>query len=124
MLFRSTQGLAAADLDEAEELAQMLASDEEIDIHLLVPASMRAADLSRAIDRYRIFQPHKLLFTRLDETEQFGALINESARTALPVSFLTFGQVIPDDIEPATKERISALVRQGSPEQMRKGAAA
>jgi flagellar biosynthesis protein FlhF len=123
-IFIDTPGLAAAEMDEGEELARLFSSQPEADIHLVVPASMRAADLSRVVDRYRIFQPHKLLFTRLDETGQFGPLLNESVRCSLPISFLTSGQEIPDDIEPATKEKLSALVRLGIAELMSKGAAA
>ena len=54
--------------------------------------------------------PAKLLFTRLDETDSFGALVSESARRDLPISFLATGQQIPDDLEPATSERLAQLV--------------
>ena len=54
--------------------------------------------------------PAKLLFTRIDETTEYGALVNEAARRGLPISFLTTGQKIPDDLEPATKRRLTALV--------------
>jgi len=51
-----------------------------------------------------------LLFTRIDETEGYRALVTEAARRQLPISFLTAGQSIPDDIEPATRRRVAALV--------------
>ena len=63
--------------------------------------------MTRVIDRYEIFQPKKLLFTRLDETDRYGALVSEAARRSLPISFLATGQQIPDDLEPATKESIA-----------------
>jgi flagellar biosynthesis protein FlhF len=63
------------------------------------------------IDRYEIFQPKKLLFTRLDETDRLGALVSEASRRSLPISFLATGQQIPDDLEPATKELIAEKVR-------------
>jgi flagellar biosynthesis protein FlhF len=58
------------------------------------------------VDRYSIFGPAKLLFTRLDETSSYGVILNESVRTGLPVSFLGTGPGIPDDLEPATQDRI------------------
>ncbi|MEQ1886166.1 MAG: hypothetical protein ABL967_13965 [Bryobacteraceae bacterium] len=123
-VFIDTPGLAAAEMEEGAELAQFLAGHPEIDIHLVLPASMRAADLAAVIDRYQVFQPHKLLFTRMDEASQFGPLINESARVNLPISFLTSGQQIPDDIEAATNARIRDLVLSGTSGLLRKGAAA
>jgi flagellar biosynthesis protein FlhF len=75
-----------------------------------------------------MFQPSKLLFTRLDETSRFGALVSESARRQWPISFLTSGQQIPDDLEEATTERLTTLVlgeeSQPAPALQRMGAAA
>ena len=71
---------------------------------------MKPADLARVIERYEIFQPKKLLFTRIDETSSYGAIVSEAARHGLPVSFLATGQQIPDDLEPATKVRLAELV--------------
>lgn len=112
-IFIDTPGYASAEMAEAgdaRELAALLAAHPEIDTHLVLAASMRPADLERAADRYEIFSPRKLIFTRLDETESFGAPINESARRSLPISFLSAGQSIPDDLEPATKDRLAARV--------------
>jgi flagellar biosynthesis protein FlhF len=114
-VFIDTPGLAAGEMEDGAELAEMLASHPEIDTHLVLSASMKPADLSRVIDRYEIFQPKKLLFTRLDETDRLGALVNEAARRSLPISFLSTGQQIPDDLEAATKEFIADKVRGSHP---------
>lgn len=79
-------------------------------MHLVLPASMRTGDLKRAAEQYEVFQPSKLLFTRLDETETFGPILNQSIRMGKPVSFLSCGQRIPEDLEPATEELILDLV--------------
>ena len=106
-----TPGLAASEMEDGADLARLLASHPEVDTHLVLSASMKPADLSRVIDRYEIFQPKKLLFTRLDETDRYGALVSEAARRSLPISFLATGQQIPDDLEPASKEFIADKVR-------------
>jgi flagellar biosynthesis protein FlhF len=110
-VFIDTPGLSACEMEDGADLARLIATHPEIDTHLVLPASMKPADLSRVIDRYEIFQPKKLLFTRLDETDRLGALVSEAARRSLPISFLTTGQQIPDDLEPATKEFIADKVR-------------
>ena len=109
-------------MEDGADLARFLASHPEIDTHLVLPASMKPSDLARTIDRYKFFQPAKLLFTRLDETDRYGALVSESARRSLPISFLSTGQQIPDDLEPATQARLVELVF-GAPER-RMGTAA
>jgi flagellar biosynthesis protein FlhF len=106
-VFIDTPGLAAGEMEDGADLALLIASHPEIDTHLVLSASMKPADLARVIDRYEIFQPKKLLFTRLDETDRLGALVSEAARRSLPISFLATGQQIPDDLEPASKELIA-----------------
>jgi flagellar biosynthesis protein FlhF len=114
-----TPGLAGGEMEDGADLARLMAAHPEIDTHLVLAASMKPADLSRVIDRYEIFQPKKLLFTRLDETDRYGALVNEAARRSLPISFLGTGQQIPDDLEPATKEFIADKVRGGFQKELR-----
>jgi flagellar biosynthesis protein FlhF len=110
-VFIDTPGLAANEMEDGADLARLIASHPEIDTHLVLSASMKTSDLARVIDRYAIFQPKKLLFTRLDETDRYGALVSEAARRSLPISFLATGQQIPDDLEPASKELIADRVR-------------
>jgi flagellar biosynthesis protein FlhF len=110
LILIDTPGYAPADMDAAAELASFLKSRADIDTHLVLTASMRSADLSRVVDRYEIFGPRKLIFTRLDETESFGPIWSEAVRSGKPVSFLTAGQRVPEDLEEAAPERIVDLV--------------
>jgi flagellar biosynthesis protein FlhF len=92
------------------ELAPFLRSREDIDIHLVLSASTKPRDLGRIVDRYLDFGPRKLLFTKLDETLSLGPLLNEAVRTRLPLSFLSAGQRIPEDLRPATREELADLI--------------
>ncbi|HTW66147.1 MAG TPA: hypothetical protein VME17_16090 [Bryobacteraceae bacterium] len=99
-----TPGLARNEMEIAEDWAEALAAHPGIDTHLVLPASMRTADLKRVAGLYGIFQPHKLLFTRLDETETFGPLLSLSVRMQKPISFFSSGQRIPEDLTPAAAD--------------------
>lgn len=105
-----TPGYGAGEMEEAEELAQWLAARSDIDCHLVLTASMRSADLWRVAERFERFRPHKLLFTRLDETETYGPLWSLALRLAKPVSFLCAGQRIPEDLEAASGKRLVELL--------------
>ena len=110
LILIDTQGYAASEMGEAAELAHFLSHETHVEVHLTAPASMRSADLSRTIDRFEIFAPSRLIFTRIDETSSLGAIVSESARTGKPLSFLGTGQQIPEDIEPATAGRLLETV--------------
>jgi len=105
-----TPGFSASEEDSCRALANELVSRDSIQTHLALPCSMRAADLRRVCDFYAPFQAQRMIFTRLDETRAYGIILNESARTDTPVSFLTTGQLIPDDIEVADGRRIARLL--------------
>jgi len=109
-----TAGYSAALLQElGGDLAQFLSRRQDIDTHLVLTASTRIEDLYKVAALYDDFCPAKLLFTRADETSSLAAVFCVAARRGSPVSFLCAGQSVPEDLEPATKERIvESLVRQ------------
>src|SRR5579871_4817846 len=113
LILIDTPGLSPSEMEDAGDLAQRIAHHPEIDTHLVLSASMKPSDMTRIADGYAIFAPKKLLFTRIDETERYGALLSEAARRALPISFLSNGQRIPDDLEPAAKEQLSIMILGG-----------
>jgi flagellar biosynthesis protein FlhF len=110
-----TPGLANGEMDGFEEMAHFLSSYSGMDTHLVLPASMRTADLRRVAQRYEIFGPRKLLFTRLDETETFGPILSQSVRMGKPISYLSGGQRIPEDLEAATLDGILDLILKAEP---------
>lgn len=110
LILIDTPGLGAGDLEIASGLARFLAGRADIDTHLVLPASMKAADMARAGASYEAFAPKKLLFTKLDETGTFGPILSQAARTGKRLSFFTWGQRVPEDIEAATRRRLSGMV--------------
>jgi flagellar biosynthesis protein FlhF len=115
LIFIDTPGYGFGDMDHAAPLARFLTSRSDIDTQLVLPSSMKAADLTRVVDSYECFRPQRLLFTKLDETGSFGPIFNEAARTQKPLSFFGTGQRIPEDLETASRSRVSALTLTGHP---------
>jgi len=115
LILIDTPGLANSEMDGFEELAHFLSSYPGMDTHLVLPASMRTADLRRVAQRYEMFGPRKLLFTRLDETETFGPILSQSVRMGKPISYLSRGQRIPEDLEAATLDGILDLILKAAP---------
>jgi flagellar biosynthesis protein FlhF len=108
-----TPGLSAGDMDQAEDLARFFRLRKDIDIHLVLMASTKSADIQRAVQRFEMFHPGKLLFTKLDETGSYGPLLSTAAATGKPLSFWTTGQQVPEDLEPASREKMIALLMEG-----------
>lgn len=113
LILIDTPGLSNTELEDYGEWIQFFSSREDIEKHLVLSASMKNADLSSVVDRYRMFGPDRLLFTKLDETTTLGAIWSEAVRTGLPLSYWTSGQKIPEDLEEASKiELPDAILKQ------------
>ena len=66
------------------------------------------------INNFGLVPIHRILFTKLDETKNYGLLLNLSINSGgIPVSYLSVGQTVPDDLEPADRNTIARLVVKG-----------
>ena len=102
-----TPGYGSAELEEAADLKGFLSRNPHVEAQLVLPATLRPSALSSALAHFGIFRPSKLLLTHLDDTDTPGAALDAALRSGLPLSFLANGQQIPDDLEQASKERLT-----------------
>ncbi|MEN9827306.1 MAG: hypothetical protein RI953_3051, partial [Pseudomonadota bacterium] len=77
-----------------------------VHFHMVLSASMKQRDLDETLKAFRLVNPQSLIFTKLDESWSFGEILNTNITSKIPVSFFTTGQKVPEDLEPATKERV------------------
>lgn len=97
-----TPGYGAREMEEAVELKSFLGRNPHVEVHLVVPATLRPTSAVSVLRRFAILRPSKILFTHADEVEAPGAILESAIRSELPVSFVATGQQIPDDIEEAS----------------------
>jgi flagellar biosynthesis protein FlhF len=78
------------------------AMDDSVDkeVFLVLSATTKYRDLVHIADAYKAITEYKLIFTKLDETSALGNLYNLHLYTGAPMSYVTCGQNVPDDIAP------------------------
>lgn len=119
LILIDTPGFGRHELSEARDIARFLSTHPGIDVHLVLPLSMRSADIRTMTQAYEVFRPAKVLYTRTDEMETYGSILNIAAATGKPVSFLSSGQQIPEDLEPAKREKLIGLIlKKSAPEEL------
>ena len=69
------------------------------EVYLVLSATTKYRDLISIADAYREMTDYKLIFTKLDETTTLGNLLNLRLYTGAELSYVTYGQNVPDDIE-------------------------
>ncbi len=106
LIFIDTPGYAAADKEEMERAVAFFRSHEEIEVQLVLPATLRTSALRKFVARFAAFQPSKIVYTHLDEVDTLGPVVENTIAAGLPISFLADGQSIPQDLHEATKDRL------------------
>ena len=71
----------------------------EKEVFLVLSATTKYSDLISIVDAYSAMTDYKLIFTKLDETDTLGNLLNIKLYTGADLSYVTCGQNVPDDIE-------------------------
>lgn len=94
-------------IQELESLFRDIAIDE---IALVMSMTSSVRTLEAIAERFKVARPTSMILTKLDEAPVMGSLLTLSQKVKLPIQYLTTGQDVPDDIEPANAARISRLV--------------
>lgn len=110
IILLDTAGQSHLDMDRMKELAGLLAGGEEIRTHLVLSATAKREDMKEAAENFATLSPASYVFTKVDETRTRGGLIDQLMDVNLPISFVTNGQRVPEDIMNATRKRILQLV--------------
>ncbi|MCX8117513.1 MAG: hypothetical protein N3G78_06260 [Desulfobacterota bacterium] len=110
LLLIDTAGRSPKSPEAMEELKDFMTAHPKIENHLLLSATMKETDLAWIVDRFRVIPIASYIFTKLDETTHYIPLFNQLMRYKRPLSYLTHGQNVPEDIEQATKSRVAHMV--------------
>jgi len=113
LILIDTPGRSQRDLKRIKEIESFLLELPQVEVHLLISAVTRDRDVRDIIDAFLPLGVDYLIFTKLDESSCFGALVNAAVRSERPISYFTTGQDAAGDIEVATVERIASLLLRG-----------
>ncbi|HBY60439.1 MAG TPA: hypothetical protein DEH78_11490 [Solibacterales bacterium] len=104
-----TPGYSPSEMDEAELLSRCFACIPNLEVHLVLTATSKTSDLTRAMDRFGIFTPNQLVLTRIDETTSYGSALSAAMRSGIPVGHLSAGPGVPEDLRPVTVFDLAGL---------------
>jgi flagellar biosynthesis protein FlhF len=106
LILVDTAGRSHKDKYQLMELKTLIKSSIDYEVYLVISATTKFSDCIEIIKNYSFLDDYKLLFTKLDETSAFGVILNVAYITKKPISYITTGQSVPDDIEIADNGKI------------------
>lgn len=100
LLLVDTAGHSPHDRERMARLRELCRSlPDGAEVMLVLPATLRQADLAEMVATYRQLPIGSVCITKLDETRRRGPLVNAPCWLGRPLRFVTTGQSVPDDIE-------------------------
>ncbi len=110
-----TAGRSPADAVRVHELKGFCRAAAGIQVCLALGANAGRAEFSAVVERFSLLPIEHAVLTKFDECAAAGRLYGCLRRHRLPVRWITTGQEVPADIQPASAQAIAARVVAGSP---------
>lgn len=119
MIFVDTAGRSHKNTEQRDEIIEMISNvrnsdiDADIVIFLVMSVTTKYRDMVNICDAYKSLNSYRLLFTKLDETDSVGNILNIKLYTGAPISYITCGQNVPDDIESVDVQKLAKSILGG-----------
>jgi flagellar biosynthesis protein FlhF len=110
LVLMDTAGRSPRDEIKIQELKSMLGEAEPDDVHLVLSSTAGAKSLVGTTERFAEVGTTAILLTKLDEANSLGHLVSLVRECRLPISYLTDGQNVPDDIQVAERRRLAYML--------------
>lgn len=107
IIFVDTAGRSHKNNEQLEELSLLLKHMNNCTKYLVLSMTTKFSDLKNIINIYSKISDYNIIFTKADETVTKGVILNICYLTGKPVSYITDGQNVPDDIEILKPEDIA-----------------
>ena len=110
LILLDTAGRSPKDEVRIQELKAFLNEAGADEVHLVLSSVSAAAHLEQTAERFSVVGATALLLTKLDEASGLGNVLSVLRSSGLPLSYLTDGQNVPDDIEVADAHGLARLI--------------
>jgi flagellar biosynthesis protein FlhF len=104
-----TAGRSHKNRDHLVELNQFIEAAAPDEVHLVLASTTNYKAATDMIEKFSAIPIKKIIFTKLDEAVNFGLVISVMAKVDKAFSYVTFGQSVPDDIQPADANKLAGM---------------
>lgn len=113
LILMDTAGRNYRNPSYVEDISHYLTSQIPSETYLVLSLTSKYKDNATIIKRFSTVNIDKIIYTKADETETFGAILNIAYYYPMQLSFITNGQTVPDDFILANPERLSEMILGG-----------
>lgn len=108
-----TPGTGLNDLSHFERTKDMFADRDGLEMSLLLSLASSRENLFDTFSRFEDLRIDQVILTKMDECRRFGFLFDLMEKARKPVSYVTTGQNVPQDIAEVTSGNLAKLIVEG-----------
>jgi len=82
----------------------------ELETYLVLAVTSKYKDMKKIFDQFHSIPIKKVVFSKIDETESYGSILNFIVEKQIGVAYLTNGQNVPDDIVEGSPSKIYSIL--------------
>lgn len=105
-----TPGIGLNDFQHKIQIKELMDKIRPHETHLLMHASVKQTDANEIKQNFNLFDYNRILFTKIDETSAYGNMVNQLLEIGKPISYITMGQNVPEDIAEINLDGLASLV--------------
>lgn len=110
VVFIDTAGRSHKNKPQVEELKELINTVKSKEIYLLLNIGTEMKNINSIIKEYDFIEDYSIIFTKKDETDILGNILNTRYYSNKKLSYITTGQNVPDDIELIDTDKISRIL--------------
>lgn len=105
-----TTGRSSKNKMQISELRAFIDKTNSKNLHLVMSCTTKNKDIKSIVEGYKVLNYNNIIVTKLDETTTYGSILNILKEAKKPLSYVSIGQNVPDDIKTLKVEDVVNLI--------------
>jgi flagellar biosynthesis protein FlhF len=114
LILVDTAGRSYKNAEHQQEIVELVNSINNKDVFLVLSLTTKYSDILNITKSYEDIFDYKIVLTKLDETSSYGNVLNLKKQTGAKLSYVTFGQNVPDDISEINPHEVAKNILGGN----------
>lgn len=105
-----TAGMSQRDISLSQQFAHLQHVSSMIKPYLVLSANAQVSTLNEVITAFKSVNPVGCIITKLDEAASLGGVLSAVVKQKLAVAYVSNGQKVPEDIQPARAQELVSMM--------------
>lgn len=113
LVYIDTAGRNYKEIKFVEDVKKLINFEENVESYLVLSSTAKEKDMETIVEQFLSFPIEQFIFTKVDETNSIGSILNLMLKYKKGLAYYTDGQEVPEDINEASIDSLLKLIFKG-----------